>query len=44
VKKLVGDQERYRLRVGDYRIVYSIYDQVLVVVVVRIADRKDVYR
>ena len=34
----------YRIRQGDYRFVYSIEDARLVVVIVRIAHRKDVYR
>lgn len=34
----------YRVRVGDYRIVYHIHDDVLVVLVVAIGDRKEVYR
>ena len=42
-KKLSGS-ERYRLRQGDYRIVYAIEDDELVVYVIRIADRKNVYR
>lgn len=42
-KKLSG-QDRYRLRQGDYRILYEIFDQELVVVVVRIGHRRDVYR
>ena len=37
-------QERYRVRQGSYRIVYSVEDDVLVVYVVRIAKRGDVYR
>lgn len=36
--------ERYRIRVGDYRIVYSIEDEALVVWVVRVGHRRDVYR
>ena len=43
-EKLAGDRERYRVRVGRYRIVYSIADDELVVFVVRVAHRKDVYR
>ena len=42
-KKLSG-QERYRLRVGQYRILYSIQDQQLIVWVVKVGHRKDVYR
>ncbi len=34
----------YRLRVGDYRIIYSVVDEVLLVVVVTVGHRRDVYR
>jgi mRNA interferase RelE/StbE len=37
-------QEKYRLRQGDYRILYEIIDQRLLVTVVRIGNRRDVYR
>ena len=43
-EKLAGEIDRYRIRVGRYRVVYSIADDDLVVLVVRFADRKDVYR
>ncbi len=43
-EKLAGNIDRYRIRVGRYRVVYSIADDDLVVLVVRVADRKDVYR
>ena len=43
-EKLAGQDDRYRIRVGRFRIVYSIADAELVVLVVRVADRKDVYR
>ena len=43
-EKLAGQSERYRIRVGRYRIVYSIRDDELLVLVVRVAHRKDVYR
>lgn len=42
--KLSGEQALYRLRQGRYRIVYAIEDDRLVVVVIRIKDRKDAYR
>lgn len=42
-RKLTGS-EKYRLRCGVYRILYEIQDDVLVVCVVRVAHRKDVYR
>jgi mRNA interferase RelE/StbE len=44
VKKLRGTQATWRLRVGDYRIIYEIEDDLLRVLVVRIAHRRDVYR
>ncbi len=42
-EKLSG-QERYRVRQGRYRIVYSIQDNELTVWVVKVSHRKDVYR
>jgi mRNA interferase RelE/StbE len=42
-EKLTG-QDRYRIRQGRYRIVYSIHDKALTVWVVKVGHRKDVYR
>ena len=42
-EKLSG-QERYRLRQGAYRIVYEIHEKVLIVLIVKIGHRRDVYR
>ena len=42
--KLTGAEDAYRIRVGEYRIVYEIVDKVLIVYIVRVAHRKDVYR
>jgi len=36
--------EAYRLRIGSYRIIYAIKDEVLVVLVVKVAHRRDAYR
>lgn len=41
--KLAG-RDDYRIRVGDYRIVYSVDDEERVVIVARIAHRREVYR
>ena len=42
-EKLTG-QERYRLRQGRYRIVYSIQEDELTIWVVKVGHRKDIYR
>lgn len=42
-KKLSGE-EKYRIRQGDYRILYQIFDDVVLVAVVKIAHRRDVYK
>jgi mRNA interferase RelE/StbE len=42
--KLRGADDLWRIRVGQYRVVYSIQDEALMVLVVRIAHGKDVYR
>lgn len=42
--KLTGEDELYRVRVGDYRIVYQVQDRALLVLVVRVGHRRDVYR
>ncbi len=41
--KLKGEDDLWRIRVGDYRVVSSIKDDVLIVLVVRVANRKNVY-
>ena len=43
-EKLAGQDDRCRIRVGRFRIVYSSADAELVALVVRAADRNDVYR
>ncbi len=44
VKKLSGEKDIYRVRVGNYRVLYRIVDKVLVVVVVSVGHRREVYR
>ena len=44
VKKLKGNEPMYRIRVNDYRVIYSIENNVLVVEVLRVGHRKGVYR
>ena len=43
-KKLTGTAHTYRLRIGDYRVVYSIESNFLVIEIIRVGHRKDVYR
>lgn len=43
-KRLRGKAGLWRIRAGDYRIVYTIRDDVLVVLVVRVGHRREVYR
>ena len=44
VKKLSGEKDVYRVRVGNYRVLYRIIDKILVVVVVSVGHRREVYR
>ena len=38
------DKEQYRVRQGNFRVLYEIHDEVLLVIVVKIGDRKEIYR
>ena len=44
VKKLSGEKDVYRVRVGNYRVLYRIIDKILVVVVVSVGHCREVYR
>ncbi|WP_295649244.1 type II toxin-antitoxin system RelE/ParE family toxin [uncultured Mucilaginibacter sp.] len=44
VRKLSGFKNLYRMRLGDYRVVYSIEDNVLIIHVLKVGHRKDVYK
>ncbi|MDN5572076.1 MAG: type II toxin-antitoxin system RelE/ParE family toxin [Propionibacteriaceae bacterium] len=43
-KKLAGEQTAWRIRIGDYRVIYDVFDAELVVTVVRAAHRREAYR
>ncbi len=44
VVKLTGEDNLYRIRVGNYRIIYCIQDNQLLVIVLKIGHRRDVYQ
>jgi mRNA interferase RelE/StbE len=44
VKKLAGFERTYRVRVGDYRIMYEIYEDRLIIEIIRVKHRKDIYK
>lgn len=43
IRKLHGAEEMYRIRVGDYRVIFSITDRKLLILVIRVGNRKDIY-
>ncbi len=43
-KKLIGSEHIYRIRIGDYRIIYSIENNLLLIEIIRIGHRKDIYK
>jgi mRNA interferase RelE/StbE len=43
-EKLAGVEDTYRVRVGDYRIVYEVQDAVVTVMIVKVGHRREVYR
>jgi mRNA interferase RelE/StbE len=44
VRKLVSTDSSYRIRVGDYRVVYNIVKNKLIIEIIRVGHRKDVYK
>jgi mRNA interferase RelE/StbE len=42
-KKLVGEKTSWRIRVGDYRVIYDVFDEALTVTIVRAAHRREAY-
>ena len=43
-RKMKGDDNSFRIRSGDYRIIFKLYPEELIVLVIRIAHRKKVYK
>jgi len=44
VKKLSGSDKTFRIRVGNYRIIYEIEKQILTIQIIRVRHRKDAYK
>lgn len=44
IRKLVGSKDVYRIRVGDYRVLYNIFENKLIIEIVRVGHRKNIYR
>lgn len=44
IKKMLGTTGDYRLRIGNYRVVYTVEDAVLVIYIIKIGPRGDVYK
>ena len=43
-RKLKGSQQTYRIRTGDYRIVYTVKSELLIIEIIRVGHRKDIYK
>ena len=43
-KKLKGSDHSYRVRIGDYRVISSVQDEVLTIEVIKVGHRKNIYR
>jgi mRNA interferase RelE/StbE len=44
ITKMKGNNKFHKIRTGDYRIIYEIHDDTLVILVVKIGHRKDIYK
>ncbi len=44
VRKLVGSERSHRIRVGEYRVIYEVFENKLVIEIIRVRHRKDAYR
>ncbi len=43
-KKLTGSNNAYRIRIGNYRVIYNIADKIVTVTIIKIGHRKQIYR
>jgi mRNA interferase RelE/StbE len=43
-RKLTGSEQTWRIRIGNYRVIYNVFSSILVIEIVRVAHRKDAYR
>lgn len=43
-RELAGSPVRYRIRVGDYRVIYEVRDETLLILVVKVGHRRNVYK
>jgi mRNA interferase RelE/StbE len=44
IKKMQGLEDRFRLRIGSYRIIYSVFNDQLIIVIIKVGTRGDVYK
>ena len=44
IKRMQGTVNQYRLRVGSYRVIYSIFNDHLIIVIIKVGSRGDVYK
>ena len=44
VRKLIGEQNVYRVRQGNYRVIYELKNKKLIILILKIGHRKDIYR
>jgi mRNA interferase RelE/StbE len=44
VRKLMGTESSYRIRLGDYRVLYTVAEKRLIMEIIRVGHRKDVYK
>ncbi|VEP11567.1 Addiction module toxin, RelE/StbE family [Hyella patelloides LEGE 07179] len=43
-KKLMGSESIYRIRVGDYRVIYNIQSSILTIEIIKVGHRREIYR